>query len=206
MPVDTTAAAAPTEEPGPLAPPGRYEVRLVVDGAPPLTKPLVLAKDPRLAGVGDEDLREQFELAMKIRGKTMIARQAVLDMRSLRAQAAERVTNARSPAVGLAADVVSRRLSEVESGLAPTPSRGRTDPPTIRAALIPRLVALGRSVDDADARPDAAAAAAFAALSAELDACLQRLRGVIENEVTAFNRMLENAQMAPLALPATLPR
>jgi photosystem II stability/assembly factor-like uncharacterized protein len=70
---------------GPWAPPGSYQVRLVVDGRS-VTRPLAVRMDPRLDDVTRADLREQFELARQIRDATSAANEAVVLIRTLRTQ------------------------------------------------------------------------------------------------------------------------
>lgn len=172
---------------GPLAAPGAYLVRLLVDSAT-LDRPLVLQREPALPAVPDDDLVAQVELALRIRDRMSQAAQAVVDLRSLKTQVAERVPLARSPAVGLAADVVTRRLNQVEQAL-----------------LSDRWVALGRRIEAGARRPAAADAEAFETRAAEQDAAIEAVRGVVGNEIAAFNNLLANGGQTPLALPPTLP-
>src|SRR5262249_1073080 len=68
---------------GPAAVPGNYQVRLTV-GTHVETQNFTLKTDPRLAGITEKDLQEQFDLAMKIRDKTSEANQAVIRIRELK--------------------------------------------------------------------------------------------------------------------------
>ena len=91
-----------------------------VDGGKPQTKPLVCdPQGPPADRRHRRRLKQQFDLAIRIRDKTSEANQAVIDIRALKAQVVERVKNARSPAVGLAADVVEVKLGEVEETALP---------------------------------------------------------------------------------------
>ena len=67
---------------GPVAVPGNYQVRLTVGDH--VETPLVIKIDPRLSGVTEKDLQEQFGLAMKIRDETSRANQAVIDIRGIK--------------------------------------------------------------------------------------------------------------------------
>ena len=53
---------------GPMMPPGRYTARLTVPGSQPLTAPIVVEVDPRLAadGITAADLQAQYELATRV--------------------------------------------------------------------------------------------------------------------------------------------
>jgi len=190
---------------GPLAVPGRYQVRLTVGDASE-TQPLEIIKDPRLTQITQADLEEQFRLAIEVRDRTSAANQAVIDIRALKSQIAERVTSARSPAVALAAEVTARKLSEVEEALYQVRNRSSQDPLNFPIKLNNRLAALRRSIETGDARPTDGAYVVFKELSAELDAELARLRAVVANEVAAFDRLVTSGGQAPLDLPPTLPR
>ena len=67
---------------GPKAPPGRYQVRLTVDGASQ-TQPLEIVADPRAHATAD-DYRRQFELHRAINGELTAVDEAVLAIRDAR--------------------------------------------------------------------------------------------------------------------------
>jgi hypothetical protein len=71
---------------GPVVPPGRYTARLVVPGAQPLTAPVLVALDPRLAadGITVEDLRAQYELATRVSQLMADVQQMQSDLRAAR--------------------------------------------------------------------------------------------------------------------------
>src|SRR5437899_965890 len=52
---------------GPIAPPGTYQVRVTAD-AETATQPFAITREPRLLkDVSDQDLQEEFDLAMRVR-------------------------------------------------------------------------------------------------------------------------------------------
>jgi hypothetical protein len=69
-----------------MVPPGRYTARLVVPGAQPLTAPVLVALDPRLAadGITVEDLRAQYELATRVSQLMADVQQMQSDLRAAR--------------------------------------------------------------------------------------------------------------------------
>ena len=69
---------------GPKAPPGRYQVRLTVDGVSQ-TQPLEVVADPRL-DVATADYRRQFELHQAINAELTRVDDAVLAIRAARAR------------------------------------------------------------------------------------------------------------------------
>src|SRR5262249_7925192 len=58
---------------GPQAPPGAYQVRVTVDGQTE-TQPFAIKREPHvLKDVSDQDLRDQFDLAIQIRDRVSMA-------------------------------------------------------------------------------------------------------------------------------------
>jgi hypothetical protein len=71
-----------------MVPPGRYTARLAVPGAQPLTAPVLVVLDPRLAadGITVEDLRAQYELATRVSQLMADVQQIQTDLRAAREQ------------------------------------------------------------------------------------------------------------------------
>jgi hypothetical protein len=146
--------------------------------------------DPRLKGVTLVNLREQFDLAMKIRDRTSAANDAVLRIRRLKSAVADRSARASAAEVKAAAMDVLRKLSAVEENLHQVRNRSGQDPLNFPIKLNNRIAALGRSVQTGDARPTASSYVVFRELSAELDVQLRQLDRLIGAEVASFNRLL----------------
>jgi photosystem II stability/assembly factor-like uncharacterized protein len=183
---------------GPVALPGRYQVRVTAGGATE-TRPVEVRMDPRLKGVTAADLREQFDLAMRIRDRVSAANDAVLRIRRLRSQISGRVAQANAPEVAQQGDSTTRALRAVEEALYQVQNRSGQDPLNFPIRINNRMAALGRSVQTGDARPTAAAYVVFQALSAELDTALRRLDTVVARDVAAFDRMVTARGLSPLA-------
>lgn len=191
-------------EQGPLAVPGPYQVRVTANGATE-TRPLTVRADPRLTGVSAADLQAQFALAVQIRDRVSAANDAVLRIRRLRSQAAERVARAHAPEVARAAGAAAAGLSAVEERLYQVRNRSGQDPLNFPIKLNNRLAALGRSVETGDARPTAAAYVVFRALSAELDQALGQLDRVVAGDIAALNRVVTARGLPPVTTSATTP-
>ena len=182
---------------GPIAPPGRYQVRVTANGASQ-TRPVVVRMDPRLTGVTEAALREQFDLAIRVRDRVSAANDAVLRIRRLRSQIADRVARASTPDVARQGDSTARALRTREDALYQVRNRSGQDPLNYPIRINNRIAALGRSVQSGDARPTAAAYVVFRELSAELDAELRRLDDVMARDVAAFDRAATARGLPPL--------
>ena len=75
---------------GPLAPPGAYQVRLTAAGDTQ-AQSFTISRNPNTPEVTDADLAEQFALAIQIRDTVTQANEAVIRIRSVKDQVADRV-------------------------------------------------------------------------------------------------------------------
>jgi photosystem II stability/assembly factor-like uncharacterized protein len=135
---------------GPVALPGRYELRLTVDGRV-LTQPLSIRMDPRVR-TPPAALAQQFAAASRLAAAMRRAYDAVQAVRARRAQ-----IGALHP--GSIADSLDRKLAEIESA-------GRT--------LSGQLAGLLELIDGVDAAPTAQAARAVTTLEGKLAGLLAR--------------------------------
>jgi hypothetical protein len=184
---------------GPVVPPGRYGVRLLIAGQR-LEQPLVVLKDPRSTAT-PADLAEQYALLSAIRDRTSMAHDAVKTIRSLRDQLAERVSalGPRGAAVVQAARPLMAQLGEIEAELYQVKNRSSQDPLNYPIQLNNQIAALGPTVASAEAKPTAQSHEAFRILAAQLDAQLRRLTEALERQLPAVNAALRKAGATPLA-------
>jgi hypothetical protein len=183
---------------GPKAPPGRYQVRLTANGVTS-TKPFVLRRDPRLEGVTDRDLHRQFALASAIRDQESLASEAVIRIRSLRAQVRDR--SAEVPGSDLEAQgrALAGKLSALEEELYQVRNRSGQDPLNFPIRLTNRLAKLRDFLETGDARPPDAYHVVFRELSAELGRHLGALERLVRDDLAAFNRAVRERGGRPVA-------
>ena len=144
----------------PIAPPGRYSVRLSAGGRP-LDKALEIQRDPRLT-VTDADLRAQFELMIQIRDRVSEVTSLVDKVRAARQQ----LPDGQAGVADTAAAGIRQTLHSIESALTRLPGPNpNTFPPK---GLNDRLGALSGAVAQADARPTRQMSAVFEELSASV--------------------------------------
>ena len=174
---------------GPMALPGRYQVRVTANGMTE-TKPFTIRKDPRLIGVTDEDLREQFGLATKISARINDANQSVIRIRALRSQLTERAAATSRPDIRAAITPVVTDLTRIEESLYQTRNRSGQDPLNFPIKLNDRLTSLKESVEGGDSRPTAASYVVFRELSSNLDTQLAALRAITDQRIPAINKLL----------------
>ncbi|HEX2723893.1 MAG TPA: glycosyl hydrolase, partial [Gemmatimonadaceae bacterium] len=187
---------------GPIAPPGKYQVRISANGVTQ-TKSFTVRRDPRLIGVTDADLREQFALASRINEKTDAANKAVIRIRAIRDQLHERFASSKRSEVQQELRKMAPELDRIEQALYQVRNRSGQDPLNFPIRLNNRLAALRRSVETGDARPTAAAYVVFRELSAELDRYLAALARLEATDVARFNRNAAMWGVKPISAGAT---
>jgi photosystem II stability/assembly factor-like uncharacterized protein len=181
---------------GPRALPGSYSVRLTVGGTVQ-TQPFQVLPHPLLR-VSPDDLREQFRLAAEIRDRVTQANNAVIRIRDLKAQIADRQERAKQPKVTAAAEPLTAALTAVEGEIYQYRNQSSQDPLNYPIKLNNKLAALMGVVDNGDGRPTEQSYAVFKDLSARLDAELARLDALTKTELAAFNKLIAARKAAPV--------
>lgn len=176
---------------GPLAPPGRYDVRLTsFRGAHRVsrTRSLDVRRDPRVASVSDADLQAQFRLALAIRDATTKANEAVIEIRRVTSQLADRARQASSSsdgarAVGQQAMALADSLRAVEAELYQVKNQSSKDKIAFPIKLNDRLTGLRSNLERGDGAPPASYYRVFNELSLELETLLKRLNSLMQRAV-----------------------
>lgn len=179
---------------GPSAPLGKYQVRMTA-GNYSKTYPFTIKIDPNLEGVTEADLKEQFDLAMKIVAKESAANEAVIRIRDIRKQVNDRLTKANDAAVTDHAKAMLEKLRVIEEDLYQVRNQSNQDPLNFPIKLNNRLSSLRRSIETGDARPTAGAYKVFEELSKELEGHLSKLESVIKADLPKLNQMLTSKSL-----------
>jgi hypothetical protein len=184
---------------GPLAPPGQYQVRLVLDGRS-FTEPFEIRKDPRVAATR-EDLDAQFELLLQIRDKLSETHDAVLRLREIRSQvdAWAKRTKDNKPLTD-AAKGLKERLTAIEEELVQTKAKGESDRLNYPGRLNAKLVHLTAVVASADWVPPRQTYEVFEHLSGEIGVQLGELSRLSESDLPAFGALVRETGMPVLGV------
>ena len=187
---------------GPQAVPGKYQVRLTVNGKQ-YTAPLEIVPDPRLK-VTQQDLEKQFDLLLKIRERVSQAHEAVNQIRDIRAQIAalnkrlENQTQART--VAEAGKQLDKKMTEVEEVLIQTRAKSGQDVLNYPIRLNNYLVALGGVVESADSAPTQVSYEVFDMLSKQLDEQLAKWKQILATDVPAYNEVVKKQEVPAIIL------
>ncbi|MFN7603210.1 MAG: VPS10 domain-containing protein [Bacteroidota bacterium] len=179
---------------GPKAPTGKYQVRIRA-GSYTQTYPFTVKMNPNLKGVSEADLKETFDLAIKIRDRESAANEAVIRIRDLKKQIEERAKEVNDPAFSASAKDLIAKINAIEEDLYQTKNRSGQDPLNFPIKLGNRLSALRRSLETGDAKPTAGAYKVFDEFSKELDGHLAKLETTLKSGIDAINPVLMNKQM-----------
>ncbi len=174
---------------GPSAPPGNYKVRFTA-GSYTATHPFKIVMDPNLKGVTEADLKETFDLAMKIRDKESAANEAVIKIRAVRKKIEAGLKTTNDPAVTTAAKDFLDKITVIENDLYQTKNQSGQDPLNFPIKLNNRLSSLRRSIETGDAKPTDGAYVVFKELSAELDGHLTKLNTLMNGALPNLNQSL----------------
>ena len=185
---------------GPLAAPGTYQVRVTADGQTD-TQPFAIRREPQLLkDVTDQDLREEFDLAIKVRDKASQANEAVLLVRGIKAQIEERKSklDAKSAAVAKALDEFAAALSAIESEIYQVKLQSSQDPLNFPIKLNNKIAALQGVIERADVRPTEQAYSVFRTLSNGLDEQLGKLDTGVKTKMPPVNQLLQRLKLDPI--------
>ena len=180
---------------GPAVLPGSYQVRLTADGVAQ-TQPFSILKHP-LRPVSDADLQYQWDLASRIRDKVNEANQAVIRIRRIKTDIADRIKDAPAE-VRSAGELLTKSLSTVEETIYQVRNQSGQDPLNFPIKTNNRLASLLRVAISGEGRPTGNVEPIFNELVAELKAETDQLEKVITSQLAPFNQMLQRIKKNPI--------
>ncbi|MGH9486048.1 MAG: VPS10 domain-containing protein [Terriglobales bacterium] len=183
---------------GPMVLPGRYEVRLTVDGRS-YTQPLMVKQDPRVH-VGRAALEAQMALEMEIRADLAATMNAYRGIQHLRAELHVHERALAGKANATRALAAARKLDAAAAAAAGgTADLFGSGAAGGGVALINgTLGALTASLDSADAAPTEADQAVYQRQHAKLAAVLTEWNKAKGADLAQLNRLLTAAGLAPI--------
>jgi hypothetical protein len=182
---------------GPLALPGTYQARLTVDGQV-LTQPITVKKHP-LYTISDADMLAQFELASRIRDKVNEANGAIVQIRRIKQQLADRVQKSQSADVKAIAEQFTKEMSTVEEDVYQVRNQSNQDPLNFPIKTNNRLASLLRVVGTGEGRPIGNAEPIFEDLQKELKAETDRLQKTLGTYLPRFNDLAKRIGIEPIS-------
>jgi hypothetical protein len=182
---------------GPQAPPGHYTVKLTASGVTK-TQQFDIRRNEAIKTITDADLQEQFKLAKQISEKLTTANEAVLRIRSLKDQIADRVGKTTDAKIKTAGQALSDKLTAIEGEIYQYRNRSSQDPLNFPIRLNNKLAALQGIVEAGDNKPTDQAYEVFKDLSTRLATQLTALDTLVKGELPAMNKALAGKKLEPI--------
>jgi photosystem II stability/assembly factor-like uncharacterized protein len=187
---------------GPVALPGKYQVKLTVLGKS-YTAPLEITADPRLP-VTQADLTKQFDLLMKIRDAVTETDDTILQIRDVREQI--NVVNKHvgggpqgKPIVD-AGKALDKKMTVIEEVLIQTKAKSGQDVLNFPVRLNNHFVALGGVVDSASTAPTQQSYEVFDSLSQQLNEQMTKWKEIVATDVPAYNNLVKQQEVPALKI------
>jgi hypothetical protein len=172
---------------GPMVLPGAYQVRLTVDGRAQ-SQPVTVKKNP-LRSVSESELQAQYEIASQIRDKVNEANGAVIQIRRIEKEIADRLAKKDDADLRTIANQLTRQLSEVEEDVYQVRNQSNQDPLNFPIKINNRLASLLRVAETGDGRPTSNVAAIFNDITLELKRQTDKLHQALTTDLPRFNQM-----------------
>ena len=182
---------------GPLAPPGKYAVRLTANGVT-RTESFGISRNEAVKTMTDADLVEQFKLSRQINEKVNAANEAVLRIRSVKDQVNDRAAKTTDAAIKSAAPALVDKLTAIEGEIYQYRNRSSQDPLNYPIRLNNKLAALQGLVEIGDYKPTDQSYAVFKELSDRLDKQFGQLDSVFSIDLATFNKLLARKKLQPV--------
>jgi photosystem II stability/assembly factor-like uncharacterized protein len=185
---------------GPQAPPGTYQVRVTVDGDAQ-TQTFAIRREPHLLkDVTDQDLQDQFDLAIQIRDRVSMANEAVLLARGIKQQIQDRKSklDPKQAAAIKALEDLEKAVSDVEGEIYQVRLQSSQDPLNFPIKLNNKIAALQGIVESADVKPTEQTYSMFRSLSNRLDEQLGKLDSAITTKMPPANQLLQRQKLDPI--------
>lgn len=182
---------------GPLAVPGKYEVRLTV-GTTTQIRNWDWKMDPRVKTT-QRDLQLQFDLLIQIRDKMTEVNRSIIQLRSLKKQIGEVIAKVkgheREERITIEGQRLLKRLTEIEDVLIQSKSKSGQDPLNYPILLDNKISALASVVGMSDGRPTSQSYQVFRMLSSQADTQIGQLNLLLKRDIPEFNRIVRDANI-----------
>lgn len=181
----------------PVVPPGNYTIRLTADGQV-FTTELELRRNPWITDVTDDDMQAQYAFGVRIRDKVNEANSAVIAIRRMKVQLAERLAASDDLRLADAAEVLTTHASAVEADIYQVRNRSGQDPLNFPIKVNNRLANLLSMSERGDGRPGKGLEDVFQIMVETLGGYTDRLDEVWATDLATVNLELERLGLEPL--------
>jgi hypothetical protein len=192
----------------PLAPPGRYAVRLRVANRQAETQPLTVLKDPTSAGT-EADIAAQFAMQLELRDDQNAVAAIINEAERVRAQLRDLrgLLGGRDDSAEINAqiDAIDTKIIEMEMQLTDLRLVGGQDTLRYPRQLYAKISSLAGYISGHDFAPADAHRAVHEMYKENLGTYQQQMTTIRETDLAAFNRMLREKGMGTVITGGGLP-
>jgi len=191
---------------GPMAMPGKYQVRFTVDGKSQTVR-MELKLDPRV-NVSQADLQKEFDLLIQIRDQLSRVYDTVNQVEDVRLQVnglKKRLPdNANTKPVVASASALDQKLASLRDDLIQVKIKANEDSLAYPQKVDSKLAFLALAVGDgSDSAPTEAAYRIFDKLKKQSEASLARWTDIQKNDLAAFQKMVAGQNIQAIVVPVT---
>ncbi|WPP50659.1 WD40/YVTN/BNR-like repeat-containing protein [Catalinimonas niigatensis] len=190
---------------GPKALPGTYQVELAVNDNR-MGQNFKIIADPRWEST-QADLQAQHDFLMSVRDKLTETHQAIEDIRNIREQmntVVDKVKgNEAMQEIVDKAKAIDQKMTVIEQELYQTKNRSGQDPLNFPIKLNNKLANVGSQVGYGHFKPTQQAIDFKDEIIEKIDEQLQEFKKVINQEVSEFNRMVQEKNVSSVSLKDT---
>jgi len=181
---------------GPVALPGKYKISLSVDGKD-MESEFELLKDPRSTSTQAE-LKEQFDFLISVRDKLTETNKAIANIRKARKQidqVTKNIDKTTYEEITSKANSILSDMKKIEESLYQTQNESGQDPLNYPIKLNNKLGHLNSLMGMGDFKPTDQAIAFKKEVTAEIDAELEKLKSIFENDIPALNDLIKEKEV-----------
>jgi len=191
---------------GPLVVPGKYQVRLTLDGKSQ-TAPLDVKLDPRV-NVSQADLQKQFDLLLQIRDELSRVYEAVNQIQDVRGQVnglKKRLPeNSGNKSILAAAGELDQKMMAVRDNLAQLKIKANEDSLVFPQRVDSRLAFLALAVGDStDSAPTESEYQQYEKLKKQADDYLAQWGELQRTDLVSFQKMMTGQNIQAIVVPAS---
>lgn len=189
---------------GILAPPGKYEVKLTVEGKT-YSAPIELRMDPR-AKISEADLQKQFTLGEQARDLEETDHTIVLEIRDLRSQLdalEKRLGKSEGDqAVRKSAEDVKKKIDAIENQLIEPKATANEDQLNYGNLLSSQLAALEDVIDDSDVAVPQADVDQLAVFRGQIEKLQSDWQDVVKKDLADLNGLMRKNRIEAVGVSA----
>lgn len=179
------------------AAPGKYSARFRY-GKDSVDVPFVIKADPNYK-MTEADYDAQVDFLLQVRDKFSEVQVAIKNIRSLRSQINEFTAKLEpgesSKEIKKMADSINKQMTAVEEALYQTKSKSGQDVLNFPIRLNDKLAGLYGVASSGQNPPSKQAREVFADLGAQSDVQLTKLKKIMDTDLKAFNKMINDKQL-----------